>query len=880
MGRVATHLFAVVFLAALLDPDSQAHAQFTGALGGGFRVPPPPAVEVEELLQRRNQSVRRRGAGFLGELGDKAKAIAPTIRKALADPDPLVHVPAALWMATHAPDHPDIIPLLMKSFDGDVSELWPRVVLALKELEPERTDEVVRAIIARIEAPRPPAEELALRSGTPDLFWDAVHALTLLGQEAQPAVPALVARFEPSPGAFNGRLVSPLRDIKGPAAELALARAVKDAKDPHVRWDACEALLALGPPTRDIALAMLEVLEADTDGSIGWRSFGFKRVANAFPEVREPLVTMLEHGWARQRGRAASLLGMIGPDAKESVPVLLRACNDDEWLVRACAIDALVAITPVPSAEVLDAYVNALEDTDPRVVGSALRGIAPRSEDPEVHAAIERLMKRDSSHEVLGGIIVALKPIGVLTLAKHQDAIVRGRVLWAIGSFFKHREPSREVAAGLTPFLADTKPAVRRAALAALSVLADVSKAERMPNGQPRARPIDFHWVGEEIVPEVSKLLADPDGDVRRQAALTLTALGSQAAGAPAALSEQGSARVASGEVDRESRPEGDRQALAAQKLQDPDETLKLIATLVDGLGQARNWEQKSALRDLGQHSPLVEQSLAALFEHGDVSKRVLRDAAWVLSEVGTQASVVALMRKHLISNGTCVPSDSVRDAIIKLGPDASVVVQGLGAMDFPSDAWSYRVEPLVQVLQSIGPDVVEELVALSTSNEPRKRQISAWGLGLYGDVGQKGLDALARLSVDADRSCRLVALKSLGNVGHWPPAVVDGLLRTWFEQECPESFRDWTEEMEEYDYVPSALATCGNDAIERLIKAMETGDHRTRLLAAEALSASGCPEPLRPRLQRMAHDPGEDKRLLARQLLERLEIPLMPSIP
>jgi HEAT repeat protein len=878
--RVAASLTVVVCLALVLDPDPRANAQFTGALGGGFRVPPPPAQEVEGFLQRRNLKVRRRGAGFLDELGEKAKAIAPTIRKALNDPDPLVYVPAALWMAEHEPEHPGIIPLLMRSFDEDISSSWGKVVLAIKKLEPEQTAEVVRAILARINAPdlENPNPFSSVAPDSP--FWDGVYALSLLGPAAQAAVPTLVARFEPSPGAFNGRLVYPLREIKGPVAELALARALKDAKDPRVRWDACEAMLALGPPTRDMALAMLEILKADTDGSIGWLCHSFKKVAEAFPEVLEPLANMLEKGWPRQRAQAASLLGTMGRDARLFVPALLRACHDDDWLVRRSVIHALLKIEPAPSAEVLEAYVNALEDTDRRVVVSALRGIEARSEDPDIRAAVVRLMKRDANHDVLGGIINALKPIPMLSVASHEGAVVREQVLRAVGSSLMDRPPSREVAASLMPFLTDADPAVRRAALWTLGSVADVSKASRMPYGQSRAQPMDLHWVGEEIVPQVVKLRDDPDGDVRRQVALTLRDLGSESERAnPSAPAEHSPLTAASGQDSRGSGASDDPQPVSPRNRQDPEITPESIATLVAALTHEKNWESLSALRDLGKRSPLVEQSLIELIERESSRWRELEAALRVLSDVGSKACICPLVRSLRVwVSRNDKPISAIGETLIAIGPEPTDVVACLVQVGVDTDPVQSRV--LSHVLQSLGPDVVDELVTLSTSVNVRKRQVSAWGLGLYGDVGQKGLDSLARLSLDADRQCRRVALGALGKVGHLPPAVVDGLLKTWFEQECPESFGDWTEQSGEYDYVRQALATCGNAVIERLIKVMEAGDHRTRLLAAEALSTTGCPEPLRPRLQRMAHDVDEDKRALTRQLLESLGIPLTPSNP
>jgi len=975
-------LTALMCAAAVLASGSVTHGQFgqaqfaTGTMGGGWREPPPPPEVIEKLLLRRNRSARRRAARLLLESDDKAKPIVPTIRKALSDPDPLVHVPAACWLATHEPENPAIVPLLMKSLAEDLNDYCQLAVRAIKKLEPERTGEAVRAMMSHV-PPRPSPDEDPRVLGTnivSDPFWKTRDALSFLGPDAREALPLVLTRFETGPGVFNGWLVSLLGEIRGAGAVGALTRALETAKDLDVRWESGQTLVRIAPPTREIGQLMLDCIKADTKGVVSVHTrWGGKFLVRVVPDAVDQLRAMLESDAPPVRRNAATLLGSLEADGHPAIPDILRACNDTDVWVRRAAFEALETMKAPPDKEVVTAYAKAMEDTDPRIVMAALGAARQARSDPTVHQAMVRLLVTGSSDWGIQGCLGgALGLSGLLELLDHEDPVVRERSLQTIPGQLGELsvESAAEVSRCVLPFLADRSVTTREAATAVLGRITGSTKSIPAANGSARPQALDMRFVADQLMPKIDELLDDQEPGVRVRAAYTLATIREESGAAATRLVEllsdpdpkiQAGAREALGEIRPPAGPHVDRllamldspaaatRANAAWVLgsleasgskvvsgltratKDPDpntrqaaaRSLPLVGAALDVSGplvKALSDEERevrsmatcslaaldprvdaeitpalvrnlkdvpeigagSALISLGKKTPAVENALIDLYASDTARARELEQAAWVLEHVGTEACVARLIRR-LVTPGKGAP-ERAEAAIITIGPDLDVVLNALVESDVDPVSWDHDRRILVKLFRSIGPEVVDELVAWSASPNVKKRRVAVLGLRIYRDVGKAGTEALTKFVEDTDPKCRQASINGLREVFGWendyPPAVRDALLRVWFKQDCAESLEERCYESNEFTCVVDALKECGDGAAERLISAMETGDRRTRRLAAEGLFHVEIPEYLVPRLQRMAQSPDKELRELTRELFDHLVMEVAPVTP
>jgi HEAT repeat protein len=154
-----------------------------------------------------------------------------------------------------------------------------------------------------------------------------------LGEMGEAALPGLLASL--ADGDVDARFwaVRALWAMGTPAAVNALVGALGDPGD-MVRSGAA---LALGELKAQVALERLAWLLRDAEGSAG------DHAADALSKIGEPAVRFLVEAlseprpWVRVRA-ARALVPIQSPDA---IPALFRALDDDSYLVRYYAEDAL-----------------------------------------------------------------------------------------------------------------------------------------------------------------------------------------------------------------------------------------------------------------------------------------------------------------------------------------------------------------------------------------------------------------------------------------------------------------------------------------------------------------------------------------------------------
>jgi HEAT repeat protein len=274
---------------------------------------PEDVPALLEGLRSGEARARVEAADDLGLIGPPAKDAVPALRAALKDTDGLVRARAAGALARIEQDSQTAVPALLPLLRDPAAATRRTAANVLGEVGPE-AEEAVPALVA------------ALRDEDAGVRWAAAEALGRIGPDAEEAVPALAAALsDPAVHAIaidalggigsSARAVVPalLKDFDGPdpvlrrLAALALVRIDPSAArvavpffidglkslDERARWDAVQYLSTIGPPAKDAAPALLDVVRTTSDG-----------------------VT------------ASALVAVAGPDAKGAIPTLLLAMKN------------------------------------------------------------------------------------------------------------------------------------------------------------------------------------------------------------------------------------------------------------------------------------------------------------------------------------------------------------------------------------------------------------------------------------------------------------------------------------------------------------------------------------------------------------------------
>jgi HEAT repeat protein len=194
---------------------------------------------------------------------------------------------------------------------------------------------------------------------------------------------------------------------------------------------------------------------------------GLGKLGPAAPEeaVRELRGAVKDDDDGVRRG-AIVALGQIGPGAKDAVPALILALDDDNASVRSATAEALGKI----GQEAVPALIKAVDADRPRIRVGALQALGFAG--PAAHAAIPKLISTLSDPEVRKEAIRALAGIGkdaVVPLTKalgNEDEDIRHGAAMALGYI---GAAAKDAVAALTTLSEDDPSAkVRDAARLAL----------------------------------------------------------------------------------------------------------------------------------------------------------------------------------------------------------------------------------------------------------------------------------------------------------------------------------------------------------------------------------------------------------------------------
>lgn len=318
---------------ALKDPSPQVRwqaAEDLGQLGARAKDSIPALIEA---TKDKHPCVRGRALNALSFIPAQPKIVVPVLVRALketanaATPGTKGSIEvgeiAAFSLANIGPKARPAVPALLQMLDERGMTRRNAAIYALGRIAGDEPKTIARLLDLLKRDP-----DLAIRSA-------AGSALGRIGPPAKEAVPELIRLLqlpaeEHMEGARAGTVISAAIALgnMGEAARPAvpaLARIVVDYKPPdqgqHVY--AANALAKLGPVAKEAVPALMTVLKRTFyDEAV------FKALAAIGQDAIPPLVQLFPKGTVQQRRNALKVFGLMGPAARDALPVVRQACQD------------------------------------------------------------------------------------------------------------------------------------------------------------------------------------------------------------------------------------------------------------------------------------------------------------------------------------------------------------------------------------------------------------------------------------------------------------------------------------------------------------------------------------------------------------------------
>jgi HEAT repeat protein len=508
-------------------------------------------------------------------------------------------------------------------------------------------------------------------------------------------------------------------------------------------------LVAIGSPT---VPALYEALKGN-DATFA-REILVEIDADAMPALIDEFKK--DH-WFKRRGQATKCVSWLGPAAKDAVPELIGALNDQDAAVRFDAAIALGKIDPT-AKDTVPVLVDALKDRDTsvrRAAAEALDGIGPAAKDA-VPALIDALKDQNASERFMAAsVLVAIGPaakdavpalIDALRDERDREAyetprgwyadIAQSRAANALGEI---GAPAKDAVPALHDALKDQHASVRCAAVRALS----------------RISPPD-----DAAVSALIRALEDQDEDVQRAATESIGRTGAGARDAVPPL--EIAVRALRGTSNDQKKSESVRLAAAMSLIRIGNSDREAIRALHELCKSGKTHEIRgTALSGLiaARHVP----ALVALIRHGGEELR----------HSGAQGPALYWDASGFPWYG----EELRRSAAEGLGKVGAPAVAALSALVKDAtenrDARCYAAFALGNI-GHVGKDAVPALINALKDQDANVRWSAAAALGKIGPAAEDAVPALSDALKDQNGSVRSSAAAALGTIG---PAAKDTVL-------------------------------------------------------------------------------------------------------
>jgi HEAT repeat protein len=686
--------------------------------------------------------------------------------------------------ATHATAQdrppPGKVPSLIKDLRAENVEVRRTASAKIRESDRTVQRDALPALIDRLMYEKDGQVRLAV-----------LDAITSLGREAEPAVPALIHTLRTDYG--GQRLEETHQDYRSALALAAVGksaveglRGLLNSRKENVRAEAVMALGRIGPDA-----------------------------GAAVPD----LILLLGDKNERVRREVSLACGKIGAAA---VRPLISACSSSDALIRAAAVESLGHVSS-PDPGGTRSILGCTDDADPKVRAAALKALARMNLPPDVllPSLRENLKHKDEAVRLSvvdlivarQELLVRMAPVCESLLMGEDDRVARqaAYLLGRLGpdavprliAALRHgnsridliaealAQTGRSSVEMLTKAVEDPNPRIRRGAALALGQIRPVAPGTvktltvglRDPDTEVRAAFLTA--IGElgprarDAVPAVRDLLLDISAAIRIQAVDVL------AHSAPrddrlfkdlTAMLNDSDARVQRRAIDaiRILGPQG-RGALAivTGKLNSPDREVRLAAadwlgshgegaaTAVPALISLLNDPSPElravaaqTLGKLGKAAQPAFDRLASLLAAEPAKVRVA--AVFTLGGLGLDVTVVRpALSKALRDDHPEVRLAAVT-AIQRLGPQGSIFIPDLIVLASDKEK-AGSVQRLLRRYERRSPDVraLPELVKQLEHDQASVRLLAAKYLGFAGQNAKEAIPALERLRNDPNDDVR-----------------------------------------------------------------------------------------------------------------------------
>jgi HEAT repeat protein len=654
-----------------------------------------------------------------------------------------------------------------------------------------------------------------------------------------------------------GELASFLLSVD-PTAPKTCAEALRKSRNPGDKPFEIRLLATFGKPAVSALMAAMEE-DAQKAGDNYWQA-----AKSAYPQILAKLVpeaipavrAALKHenpAIRRQALRTMALMGLEGRERSlDTVSDVEAALKDKDKSVRAFAALALAELT-TPNYVPAQALDNALNDPDCHVRLAVARTLGPlyRVDLQRVAEVVATLLKSEPFKDSWWEVADSSSPIYAYAALKGGEDYnqlfwdeTAAHVLLSLGP--RHNLPPETIVELLRGCRHDGRHLI--------TLLA--AQGSRAKN----------------VVPELAKMVNDPDYPQRRKALIALGRLGKTVAGD--ALPE-----VLSALNHRDSRTRW-QAFLALMQLDPAAAREKFPASMHPAINAATALKRTSLTSVslwtrclwLGSAAVLVPTTSAAAdvdllgVYRTPIDLDILTENDRIDNMLSVLARTPAVGKEAVpflldVWQGT-QKKDAALAVLVKIGPAGLPALTKI--LDDP-EAKDLHLKVL-EVLETMGPaakPAAPSLVkALAGSNEDVCDK-AAQMFGVLGSAARDAVPGLRKLLQSKKNDTRRHAADALGLIGpEAKPALPD--LIDLFQNEN-QTLRI---------VAVRAVSRIGKDAIEPLTKALEHPQEKVRLSAVEALARiPGDAKPALPALQRLAeNDPSSDVRAEAAQLVKKLQ--------
>jgi len=283
------------------------------------------------LLKEESPTNRAAAALALGEIGPAAKDAVPALIDTLGDSEKNVRAEAIKALGHIGPGAKYAVAALIEKLDKDESDIRPLAASALAAIGPDAKDAVNTL-------------KKEVSYGGSETRVNSVKALYFIDPDAMDCVDFLAEEFT---GAFqltrNLNAAYALRDI-GPDAAGAVPVLAKGLKAGmyEARWAAADALEGIG---RRAGKAVPNLIESLSDKDYWMRKKAAWALGNIGPKAKDALPALNEMFQSENRMEvriaAAYAIAKISGDKGAAISFLVDSLNDEDWLIRTYAAEAL-----------------------------------------------------------------------------------------------------------------------------------------------------------------------------------------------------------------------------------------------------------------------------------------------------------------------------------------------------------------------------------------------------------------------------------------------------------------------------------------------------------------------------------------------------------